>query len=437
MRQRGIPQVPLRRIPGQLCREWRPLVQGFSVPTVLSMRIRDVSRPRLGIVVDSRKHILITFGRSFLTLNLARLMSAAGHRVTTVDSIPLTLSRVSHAVDAFHLVPPPKFEPQAYCRELARIATDEAVDMVIPIHEETDILSMMRGLFPPECELFLSDFELENQLHNKFDFQVMLAERGIPTLKFARLDGPEDIPNLDFDGPFAVKKCYSRGSQKVHKVYPGDPMTWLDHDPANPWLAQQWLTGDRYCTYSVVRDGKINAHATYPVEYAIGGSSCLSFRPTHHQAIFDWVSDFLASTNFTGQVGFDFIDDGEKGLYCIECNPRATSGIMMFRPHNRVDQAFFGTSTSLIVPDDDVRAMIKLGMALYGWREDARQGRSVKQYFRDLRDYDDVIAKRDDRKPGVALPVAYLGILRSCVKYRVGLAEGFMHDHEWDGQVIS
>ncbi|ACY23519.1 hypothetical protein Gbro_4378 [Gordonia bronchialis DSM 43247] len=35
--------------------------------------------------------------------------------------------------------------------------------------------------------------------------------------------------------------------------------------------------------------------------------------------------------------------------------------------------------------------------------------------------------------PAVMLPIAYAGILRSCVRYKVGLAEGFMHDHEWDG----
>ncbi|WLP88989.1 carboxylate--amine ligase [Gordonia sp. NB41Y] len=387
-------------------------------------------------MTSSGKHVLITFGRSFLSLNLARLLAAGGHRVTTVDSIPVAITRVSNAVTGFHKVPPPKFAPQEYCRELARIVRAESVDMVIPIHEETDVLSMMQGLFPAECQLFLSDFELENRLHNKFEFQAMLDERGVPTLKYAQFASRAEIAGLDFDGPFAVKQVYSRGSQKVHKVYPGDPMDWLEFDDDNPWLAQQWLHGDRYCTYSVVRDGKIFAHATYPVGYAIGGSSCLSFTNVHHQGIFDWVTDFLADTSFTGQVGFDFIDHPDDGLYTIECNPRATSGIMMFRPHNRVDQAFFGTNDELITPDDDVERMIKIGMALYGWRADARQGRTMKQYFHDMRTFDDVIGVPGDRKPGVLLPAAYAGILRSCVKYRVGLAEGFMHDHEWDGHTI-
>ncbi|MDL9946299.1 carboxylate--amine ligase [Gordonia sp. ABSL11-1] len=383
------------------------------------------------------KHVLITFGRSFLTLELARLMSAAGHRVTIVDSIPIGVTRFSRAADAFHRVPAPKFEPRAYCHALAKIVADEKVDMVIPIHEETDILSMMVDIFPADCELFLSDFELENSLHNKFEFQELLVARGIPTLKYAQVAGPEDLAKLDFTAPFALKECYSRGSQKVHKVIPGGDLDWVEFDPINPWLAQEWLSGTNYCTYSIVRDGRIHAHATYPVDYAIGGSSCLNFRSVQHDAIFDWISKFVQDMNFTGQIGFDFIEDPERGLFCIECNPRATSGIMMFEPQDGVDRAFFGTNDEIVTPQPDVDKMIGLGMLLYGWRKASRRGRSMRRFFRDFRNSSDVISARGDQRPALLLPFAYMGILRSCFKYRVGLAEGFMHDHEWDGLRIS
>lgn len=35
-----------------------------------------------------RKTVLITFGRSYLSLHLARLMGAAGHDVLITDSVP-------------------------------------------------------------------------------------------------------------------------------------------------------------------------------------------------------------------------------------------------------------------------------------------------------------------------------------------------------------
>ncbi|MFZ2511072.1 MAG: carboxylate--amine ligase [Gordonia sp. (in: high G+C Gram-positive bacteria)] len=382
------------------------------------------------------KHILITFGRSFLTLNLARLLASAGYRISVADTVPLAVSRYSNAVTGFHQVSPPKYQPQQYCRDLVEIIEANDVDMVIPIHEETDIIAMMAGLFPDSCDLFLSDFALEDTLHNKLKYQEYLVQQGIPALKFRAITGPEDIAALDFDGPFAVKQAYSRGSQHVIKAYPGDALDELTFDPTNPWIAQEWLEGDRYCTYSVCRDGVVYAHATYPVGYAIDGSSCLTFEQVDHPGIEAWTADLVARTGFTGHIGLDFIDHPERGLVTIEANPRGTSGIMMFTPEDRLDRAFFGENDEVIKPPTGRVRMIGLGMALYGWRKNALPGNTFRQFVRDFRAADDVITDRADRLPGWMLIPAYANILRHSVKYRVGLAGGFMHDHEWDGRQV-
>lgn len=383
------------------------------------------------------KHVLITFGRSFLSLNLARQFAAAGHRVSVADSIPHTISHYSKAVGDFFAVPPPKFEPVAYCREIARICEAEKVDLLVPIHEETDILSMMTEIFPPGCEVFLSDFPLENTLHHKILFQQELERRGIPTLKFAEIAAPSDIEKLDFERPFAVKQAYSRGAQRVYKAHPGDSLDYLTFDPMNPWIAQDWLSGDRYCTYSVVRDGKVNAHTVYPVRYAIGGSSCLTFEPVTHRGIFDWVESFVAEIGFTGQIAFDFIEHPERGLYTIECNPRATSGAMMFDPADRLDLAFLGENDGIVEPGSEQMRMIGIGMVLFGWRPSSwPDDVGLRDFVRDFRRAKDVVYHPEDRKPGFMLPLAYADVTRQSLRHRVGLAEGFMHDHSWDGRRI-
>lgn len=382
------------------------------------------------------KHILITFGRSFLTLNLARLLASAGHRVSIADTVPIAVSRYSKAVTGFHKVSPPKYRPQEYCREIAAIVEAEGIDMVIPIHEETDILAMMAGLFPPSCDLFLSDFALEDQLHNKLKFQELLRDMGVQTLKFAAITGPEDIKKLHFDTPFAVKQAYSRGSQEVYKAYPGDALDQLTFDPTNPWIAQEWMEGDRYCSYSICRDGEVYAHTLYPVGYAIDGQSCLVFEHVEHAGILEWVRNVVKHTGFTGQIGFDFIDHPERGIFTIEANPRATSGIMLFTPENRVDRAFFGQNDELITPPLGRTRMIGIGMSLYGWRKNALPGNSFRRFWKSFRAADDVIAQRGDMGPALMLVPAYANILRHSAKYKVGLAGGFMHDHEWDGHQI-
>lgn len=390
------------------------------------------------VVSGERKHVLITFARSFLTLNLARRMAAAGHRVTVVDSMAVGVSRYSNAVSGFHRVSPPKYKPQEYCRELAAIVEREKVDIVIPIHEETDILAMMAGLFPDTCELFLSAFEIEDMLHNKLSYQQALVDRGIEALKFREISSPEDAvaASEDFTTPFAIKQAYSRGSQKVYKAYPGDDLNYLTYDPTNPWIAQEWLEGDRYCTYSVCRDGEVYAHATYPVGYAIGGQSCLTFEQVDHPAIVEWTRRLVKEVGFTGQMGLDFIDHPDRGLVTIECNPRATSGIMMFKDEDRVDRAFFGENTELITPQTGSTTMIGAGMAIYGWKKSSYPNNTFRRFLAEMRKADDVIASKADPKPGFMMPVAYAGILRDARRYHVGLDGGFMHDHEWDGRPI-
>lgn len=384
----------------------------------------------------SGKNVLITFGRSFLTLDLARLMNAGGHNVFIADSVRFPIGRFSNSVQKVFRVPRPKFEPREYVDEIARLVRAESIDLVIPIHEETDILAMAQDQFPPECRLLLSDFLTENRLHNKFEYQVLLDSLGIPTLKYAQVRTEEELAALDFDRPFALKQVYSRGSQQVYKVNPGEVPEGLTFNPLNPWLAQEWLKGDKYCTYSVCNEGKVYAHAIYPVRYAINGQSCLSFESVEHAGITEWVTERVKEINFTGQIGFDFIEHPDRGLYTIECNPRSTSGIMLFEPHNRVDRAFFAENDEVITPDPETRKMLGPGMLLYGWRKSALEGNTLRGFARDYRRTDEVIARRDDMGPVAGIPLAMGNILLNSMRYKVGLAEGFMHDHEWDGQQI-
>ncbi len=394
-------------------------------------RIRVPPVPPRLCRVDSagRAHVLITFGRSFLSLELARLMAAGGHRVTTVDSIPVAISRFSNGgVSGFHRVPPPKFEPLEYCRALARIVEENDVDMVIPVHEETDIIAMLAELFPPRCRLFLSDFDIENRLHHKYEFQELLVELGIPTRKFARVAGPEDAGSLDFDKPFALKRSYSRGSQKVHKVQPGDPLTWLEHDEQNPWVAQEWISGDKYCTYSVCHEGRIYAHATY--RSTTPSTQLVPQLPVGRPPAHPGVGRRHRRAGQLHRADRFRLHRGRAGqgpvLHRVQ-SPRdeRDHDVLAGRrrgprlPRHLRSRHRDHRSRTRCRPDD------RSGMMLYGWRAPSRNGRSFRQFVRDFRGgASDVITRPGDQKPAVMLPFAYAGILRSCVKYRVGLAEG-------------
>ncbi len=388
---------------------------------------------------QSGKNVLITFGRSFLSLDIARQMGAGGHTVFVADSVQFPISRYSNSVTKAFRVARPKFAPVEWARDIARIVREHDIDLVIPVHEETDILAQVirryPDLFPAACRLFLSDFKSTARLHNKYEFQVLLESLSIDTMKFAKVSSQAELEALDFTTPFALKQCYSRGSQEVYKVYPGQ-LPKVSFDPANPWIAQEWIKGKNYCSYSICHNGEVLAHALYPVNYAIDGHSCLDYAHVEHEGIAHWVRERVNAINYTGQIGFDFIETPAGRLLSIECNPRATSGIMLFEANNRVDRAFLGTSNAIIKPNPGVRKMMGPGMLMYGWRKSARGGHTIREFFRDVHRTDEVIVQRNDLRPAFAMPLAMACIIGQAIRYRVGIPEAFMHDHEWDGEPL-
>ncbi len=383
-----------------------------------------------------KKTVLITFGRSFLSLHLARLMGAAGHDVLVTDSVSFPVTRFSSAVRKTFRTPRPRYEPVEWTHALAQIAREEGVDLIVPVHEGTEILAntikQYPDLFPDGCKLFFSDFDLEARLENKYEFQAALKTLGIPTLDFALVPSQEELDALGFDRPFALKRVYSRASQDVFKVRPGEVPRGLSFEAGNPWIAQEWADGTSYCSYSVCHDGQVKAHATYPVSYAIEGTSCLLFESVEHEGIAAWVRECVKAFKFTGQLGLDFIEVPGRGLFTVECNPRATRGILLFDPQMRVDRAFFGVNDEVIMPPPGTRRMLGPGMLMYGWRKSSLQDNTFRGFLRDYRHTDGVVFRRHDLGPSLALPLAAATVLAQAARYRLKIPDAFLHDHDWD-----
>lgn len=142
----------------------------------------------------------------------------------------------------------------------------------------------------------------------------------------------------------------------MYHLKPGEPLPDdVDVGPDTHYVAQEWLKGSRFCTYSVVVKGHIRASVVYPVQETLDGSSCVYFEATDHPEIQEYISQVVQGLgSISGQLALDFIDTGgpdlgeskkdkaardgqghQSRLVAIECNPRATSGIHLWSgtPH--------------------------------------------------------------------------------------------------------
>lgn len=379
-----------------------------------------------------KKKFFISGGRSTSTLDLARQLHAAGHHIITADTTSLNVCAFSRAVAKSVVFPSPRFKTAAFSKTIIEIVSREKVDYVIPTYEEALYFSKFLDQFPKECHVFTDSFETLHHLHNKWLFYQKQLSYGIEAPRTVLVKNAETAKNFSFAGPYALKECYSRASQSVCRIEKGAAFPGFSIDPRNPWIAQEWLEGDRFCTYSICHDGIVKAHAVYPVQFAIKGRSCLNFVAVEHPGIFDWVCRFAALTKYTGQVGFDFFELPNGKLYAIECNPRSTNGLLLFSPKDRIDRAFTNETPYPIFPKIGYRKQIAIGMCLYGTK-DAFKSKKIKGFLKTFLTSPDVVFSWNDPKPLLAMPFIFLFYIFQKMKLKLSLPSFFTFDCNWDG----
>lgn len=385
------------------------------------------------MINSSPQKILMTAGRSYLTLDLARQLHAAGHQIYVAETSKRHISFYSNSVVKSFVIPSPRFDSKLFIESLIKIITEEKIDLFIPIYEEILHISKEKDKFPKFCQIFCHSFNELHELHNKWLFYSKLKSLGFDTPKTSLITSQNDLEKTNFSVPFALKACYSRGSINIKKVYPNKPLPKISIEAHNPWIAQEWLEGDKFCTYSICYNGLIKAHSTYPVKFAIDGNSCLTFEVVEHEAILKWIEKFVSAINFTGQIGFDFIELPNKKLYAIECNPRATSGLHLFENVDRIDRAFLNSTNTVIYPQKGINKQIATGMLLYGWKSSAYPGNNLPLFLKTLLSRKDVVFSLDDIKPFLAVPCAFAAIWMKSKKKHLSLPATFTYDYEWNG----
>lgn len=301
---------------------------------------------------------------------------------------------------------------------------------MIPTFEEIFCLAKGLDRFPKETTVLCTSYEKLDELHNKWRFNKKLESLEFDAPKSYLIHSQEELDKLPLTVPYILKPSYSRAALCIQKVTSKIPPK-VKINPRNPLVAQEWLHGKKYCSYSIAHQGKLAAHAVYPVEFSIEGNSCLNFEAIDHPKIQSWIETFVEKEEFTGQIAFDFIEDESGKLFAIECNPRGTSGINLFQEKDNFPEAFFNLQTSLITPEIGYSKKLGWGMLLYGWR--------TRQLFKFMKKFimvEDVIFSTKDLKPFFHQPILFFVYLFRSLKLRERLPAMFTFDIDWNGGEI-
>ncbi len=300
------------------------------------------------------KTVLISGGKMSKALALARSFHRAGHRVVLCETAKyrLTGHRFSRAVDAFHVVPGP--EEPGYAEALLAIVRREGVDVYVPVCSPAASVpdAQARALLDAYCEVIHVDGETIQVLDDKASFCAKAAELGLPVPDAHRITHAQQV--LDF--------AFPPGSEYILKSIPYDPVqrmdltrlprptpeetasfvTALPISEAHPWVLQEFIAGEEFCTHSTVRNGEVRLHCT-----CASSAFQLNYEHLESPEAEAWARRFVGALGLTGQVSLDLIRGADGEYRAIECNPRTHSAITMFYDHPELAAAYLedGTTT--------------------------------------------------------------------------------------------
>lgn len=265
-------------------------------------------------------NITITCPRAPVTIEWIKIMQRSGHEVTVVDSLRYPISRFVTGV-RFVRVPSPRFENSDYARVMKEVI--QKSDLVVPTCEDIFYLSALVEGSPLKSKVFAPERSVLLALHNKLLFAHYMNEYvKVPITRLI-----QHVEEVDLtEKATLLKPVFSRfGTQVVRKVTV-QSIKKLVISPAHPWVQQEFIQGTPLCNYAIVQDGVVIEHVVYRPKYLINNAASTYFEFITDDRCERFIQKFAQDTRYTGQVAFDFIDDGAD-LYVIECNPRATSGL--------------------------------------------------------------------------------------------------------------
>lgn len=395
-------------------------------------------------------NILILGARSPASLTWARLLTKAGYRVHSADSLHFAPSRFSRYSVTFTCLPKPKQQPKQWLQQLLQLLKREKIDAIIPTCEEVFYLASAQTLIQQAhpCQLFTSTIALLRQLHHKGLFAQMTQHWSLTTPETVLLTDQLSFNTFKqqqfiADSQWVFKPAFSRFATKTLLCPKTIDYSELQACPQYPWVAQQFISGKEYCSYSIIRHGQIIAHSCYHPKYRIGQGAGIYFEPVNENQIYQFVEHFATQTKYHGQVGFDFIQDSNGEIYVIECNPRATSGIHFLLQLPQADQT--NIIHAALNPDRAV-ALDQLNMqqmlpAMHNWGMlmNPKMSRSwfKKNFWRDFMHAHDVMWERKDMLPSLSQLFPTAEFLLRAMAFHTDPLSATTLDIEWDGTPVS
>lgn len=381
--------------------------------------------------------VLITSSRLPFALGMVRQLAAAGHEVYAADDYARSPGSHSKYLAGHYVYPSPRERTGDFVAELGRIAGEAGIDVIVPAFEEAFYIAARAADLPERVTAFTGEFRALARLHDKVAFQRLVTELGLPVPEsvVATSDAELRTATERFERYFA-RAAFSRGG--VDLLTNTGPLAGTVEiadchpTPPSPWIVQPFVDGETVCTYSTVRDGRVTSHLMYRIPRQWEHSTGIAFESIDGTESLRLIEPILAELGYSGQVSFDFLIT-EDGLSFVECNPRATDGLLLL-PEDELARGLLEPEADLFLMPAGHDVQLELAVLADGFGDHLRR---LPETIRDLARVHDAGDGWHDPLPTLysTLSVAHFG--GQSEREHRKLFASMAGDMSWDGEPIS
>ena len=284
--------------------------------------------------------VILTYGRSLMSLAIARALALRGVEVIGCDDVGGTVLSFSKHVEETFTLPSWSDEPEAYLEGLEEAVLtyaprDGRPYVLMPVFQETGLIAHHRKRFEPTAQVAAPAWESITQVSPKHRLAQLAKAQDLPAPDSWRPQSLEALEELStsLDFPLIVKPVSGAGGRGVSRVEDREELLQRASELGfkSPPLIQACADGEDYCVAALAKRGKLQALlaykniATFPREAGAGAA-----RETVDAAPFrDAVEKLLAATQWDGVAQIDFRWTGEMQdtPQLIEVNARFWAGV--------------------------------------------------------------------------------------------------------------
>ena len=275
------------------------------------------------------KTVLLTLGRLPKALELARGFKRAGFRVIVADPFAWHVTRLSTSVAASICVTAPGEDRQRYLDDILRVIAQHSVDLVVPVSEESMHVAALHPRLPAGVRMYAPAQTTLLALHSKHTFIGSARDFGL-AVPDTHLATSVEAHDLASSGPHVIKPIFSCSGRGVKIIRSEQALAAADI--AANTIVQRFVPGQVYSSFSIANYGRAVVTSVYKGTVMSGTVSVAFERVMDKPAVERWIDQFIAASNYSGFISFDFVEANDGTTYGIECNPRVTSGVHFIEP---------------------------------------------------------------------------------------------------------